>query len=227
MAASFLSQVKRIAVVDHHLGQVDFGQLIWVEPSYSATCEMLGYMAKKVGWEITATAAVCLFVGIQADTGRFSYSNTSSYTLRLGADLVKFGANPWAISQQIYMNSLAQLKLLSRMFVKFNLIANGRIVIAKVSQIDLVESGAELNDLGRVVEELRAIKGVEVAVLIIEKDKGVKVSLRSHGLVDVGSMVINLGGGGHKNAAGVWLEMELSEAEEFLNKMLVAELEKI
>ena len=99
------------------------------------------------------------------------------------------------------------------------------MALAKVSQADLAELGAVSSDLDRVVEELRAIRGVEVAGLIKElKDGGVKASLRSRGRVDVGSLAIGLGGGGHKNAAGVRLELGMDEAEARLGELLAAGL---
>ncbi len=220
-AADFLPRTRRIAVVDHHLGRADFGQAVWVEPDYAATCEMLGFMAGEAGWAIGPEAATCLFVGVQTDTGRFSYSNARPRTYRLGAELVELGADPWAISQQAYSSSLARLKIMGRVFAGLKLVAGERVALAKVAQADLAELGAVSSDLDRVVEELRAIRGVEVALLIKElKGGGVKVSLRSRGRVDVGSLAIGLGGGGHKNAAGVRLESGMDEAEARLAGLL-------
>lgn len=224
-AAEFLPRARRAAVVDHHLGRAGFGQVVWVEPGYAATCEMLGLMAQAAGWTIGPEAASCLFVGLQTDTGRFSYSNTRPRTLRLGADLVELGADPWVISQEAYSSSPARLRLMARVFAGLTMAAGGRVALAKVSQADLAESGAEPSDLDRMVEELRAIRGVEAAVLIKEqKSGGVKASMRSRGRLDVGSLAIGLGGGGHRNAAGARLDLGLDEARDRLAGMLAAGL---
>jgi phosphoesterase RecJ-like protein len=225
-AGELLLRLGRVAVVDHHLGRADFGQTVWVEPGFAATCEMLTLMARQAGWLFGQEAATCFFVGVQTDTGCFVYSNTSPRTLRLAADLVEAGADPWAITQEAYTNGLPRLKLMARVFAGLKLVAGGRVALARASLADMGELGAVPSDLDRLVEELRAIRGVEVAVLFKEvRDGGVKASLRARGQVDVGALAIGLGGGGHKNAAGMRLEGGLDQAEAKLVPLLVAALE--
>jgi phosphoesterase RecJ-like protein len=225
-AGELLPRLGRVAVVDHHLGRADFGQTVWVEPGFAATCEMLAFMAGQAGWALGFEAATCLFVGVQTDTGRFAYSNTTPRTYRLAAELVEAGADPWAITQEAYANSLARLQLMARVFAGMKLLAGGRAALARVSLADLAELGASPSDLDRLVEELRAIRGVEVAALLKEvKDGGVKASLRARGRVDVGALAIGLGGGGHRNAAGMKLGGGLDQAEAQLTALLSAALE--
>lgn len=226
LAEELLPRLGRVAVVDHHLGQAGFGQTAWVDPGFAATCEMLALMAKEAGWKIGAEAATCLYVGVQTDTGRFAYSNTRPRTYRLAADLVEAGADPWAITQEAYANSLPRLRLMARVFAGMRLLAGGRAALARVSLADLAELGAAPSDLDRLVEEMRAVRGVEVAVLLKEvKDGGVKASLRGRGRVDLGALAIGLGGGGHKNAAGMRLEGGLDQAEARLTPLLATALE--
>jgi phosphoesterase RecJ-like protein len=226
LAEEFLPRLGRVAVVDHHLGEPGFGQEVWVEPGFAATCEMLALMAGQAGWAMGVEAATCLFVGVQTDTGRFAYSNTRPRTLRLAADLVEAGADPWAITQEAYANSLPRLQLMARVFAGMKLLGGGRAALARVSLADLAELGAVPSDLDRLVEEMRALRGVEVAALLKEvKDGGVKASLRARGRVDVGALAIGLGGGGHRNAAGMKLEGGLDQAEARLSALLAAALE--
>jgi len=67
------------------------------------------------------------------------------------------------------------------------------------------------------VEYLREIKGVEVAILVREiNSTHYKISMRSKGMVDVASVCNLFGGGGHKNAAGCYIDGNLYEVKEKL-----------
>lgn len=52
--------------------------------------------------EIDASAAECLYTAISTDTGSFSYSNTTSTTLDIAAELVRCGASPSRVYQKVY-----------------------------------------------------------------------------------------------------------------------------
>lgn len=225
VAAPYLEAAPRVAVVDHHLGEASFGQARWVEPAQAASAQMVAGLAADLGWSMNSAAATCLYTGLVTDTGRFCYSNTTPLVLRAAADLVAAGADPWAITQRAYSTSLERLKLFGRVLASLELLANGRLALARARQADLKELGCPPSDLDRIVEELRAIRGVEVAALVKETaEGGVKASLRSRGTVDVGALALTLGGGGHKNAAGARLAMPLEQAAAHLARLLSAAL---
>ncbi|MFH1060555.1 MAG: bifunctional oligoribonuclease/PAP phosphatase NrnA [Pseudomonadota bacterium] len=221
LAEPYLRAQANVAVIDHHLGRPDFGQAVWVEPSHAATAQMVAKLAAEMGLPLSPQAASCLFVGLITDTGRFCYSNTTPEVLRIAADLVAAGADPWGLTQQVYSTSAERLKLFGRVVDGLELKAGGRLALAKARQRDLDELGCPSSDLDRIVEELRAIRGVEVAVLLKEIDDGsVKASLRSRGRVDVAQLALGLGGGGHKNAAGARLAAGLDQAAATLTGLL-------
>ena len=70
------------------------------------------------------------------------------------------------------------------------------------------------------VDEIRVIDTVDVAFLIIEKERNsCRVRMRSKG-VDVSKIAKSLGGGGHIRAAGCTLKTTLVEAEKILIEKL-------
>lgn len=218
--APFLRALPRVAVIDHHQGRAEFGAAIWVDPSYAATCQMVFDLAGRLGWSVGPRAATCLFVGLQTDTGSFRYGNTTPQALRAAADLVQAGADPWAISQEVYATRPLRLRLLGRVMEAMELFADGRLALAVVSQADLDALGAKPQDLEQAVEAMRGVPGVAVAALIKQTGPDqCKLSLRSRGGLDVAAVAAGLGGGGHRNAAGARLAMDLASA-----RTLVAEL---
>lgn len=221
LAEPFLQALPRVAVLDHHMGTAGFGDPRWVDPGMAATAQMIALLAGEMGLPMGKEAATCLFVGLQTDTGRFSYSNTTPQALKVAAGLVAAGAEPWAITQEAYSTSLARLRLFARVTQGLRLMADGRLALATAKAQDLEELGCPPSDLDRVVEEYRAIRGVEVAALVKEIDgHSVKASLRSRGRVDVGAIALALGGGGHHNAAGAKLEGSLEHTATRLGLLL-------
>lgn len=224
--AEYLVQVEKVVVVDHHQGAVDFGDPAWVDPSYAATSQMLAQMVFEAGWQMDPGAANCLFTGLQTDTGSFRYSNASPQAFRIAAQLVEAGADPWMVSQEVYATRVTRLRLLARVLEGLSLSAQGRLAVGQVLLADLADLEADPRDLEDAVEAIRGIPGVQVAALMRElKNGGVKISMRSRGGVDVSEVAISLGGGGHKNAAGMRLEQPPDEAKEMITSRLLQAME--
>ncbi len=82
-------------------------------------------------------------------------------------------------------------------------ILNGRCLFSVVrkSVMDLYE--AKPSDLDGVIDQMRTTEGIEVAILLDERELGeYKVSMRSNEIVDVSAIASYFGGGGHIRAAG-------------------------
>lgn len=211
VSGAFLAKLPRVAIIDHHQGEVSFGQAAWVDPSFAATSEMVTLLAQEQGWSLNPPAANCLFTGVQTDTGSFRYANTTPRVLRVAADLAAAGADVWGISQEVYATRPKRLRLLGRVMENLELSQEGRLALSQITLEELAQVGAGPADLEQVVEKLRLIPGVEVSALFRQTPQGaVKVSMRSRGKVDVSQVAIALGGGGHKNAAGVTIEGNLA-----------------
>ncbi len=208
--------------IDHHRGEAPDAGAAWIDTTYAAVCQMLVDLAEDMDWAIGPEAAACLFVGIQTDTGSFRYSNTTPQALLAASKLVAAGAEPWAISQEVYATRPVRLKLLGRVMDGVETYARGRLAVAKVSLADLDKVRAQAQDLEQAVEAIRGIPGVQVAVLLRQTEDGlVKLSMRSRGLVDVAAVARGLGGGGHHNAAGARVEGSLDDVAAKIQGLLL------
>ena len=89
----------------------------------------------------------------------------------------------------------------------------------------LDETGAMMEETEGVVQQLRAISGVEVAVFLKEKDETTtKVSMRSKSYADVAKIAATLGGGGHVRAAGATINKPVCQAMELMKTKLIESL---
>jgi phosphoesterase RecJ-like protein len=82
----------------------------------------------------------------------------------------------------------------------------------------------EKNDLGitsRMANFLNQVRDAKIVVVFKKQNQKVKISLRSKGNIDVGYLAKEyFNGGGHKNAAGGFLEMDIDSAKNFVLEKL-------
>jgi phosphoesterase RecJ-like protein len=81
------------------------------------------------------------------------------------------------------------------------------VIESSVRQADIRAVHAQPSDTEDLVNLTLAVKGTEVAVILIEQPDGrIKTSFRSRGPVDCNALAARFGGGGHKAAAGAILD---------------------
>jgi bifunctional oligoribonuclease and PAP phosphatase NrnA len=213
--ASHAAAAKTLIVLDHHAaGSGGFGHINLVDPTAAATAEIAFDLVEAIGWKVDARVATCLLTGLVTDTGRFQYSNTSPATLRLAARLVEFGARPEEIGQHVYEETaFGYLPAAAAVLGRAQLLADVGLVWSVLYQADLEAAGIELSDTDSLIDLVRLPLEASAAMMLKEHGPGVfKGSLRSRGIVDVGSVAATLGGGGHHNAAGFTFEGSPEEA---------------
>ncbi len=133
--------------------------------------------------------ALVLYTGMMTDTGSFRYSNTSSLTFKVVAELLKFKINVAEVYRQTYENIPSQdIKLLLKFLSGIKFFSQGRIVVFQFDDQlrGSKKTGVDLADY--VLSFGRAIRGVEVVVLLKKNlafRSCVWVNLRSQGRVDV------------------------------------------
>jgi phosphoesterase RecJ-like protein len=224
-----LSRARCIVNIDHHISNPHFGHFSFVDPTAASTTELLYRIAKALPCALSPQLATALYFGLSADTGSFKYSSTSAQTLRMAAELVECGANPSAISNEIYgRNSLASVKAHALVLNRVRLACNNRVAIGQLHAEELQAIGACGDDTEGLVERLRDIDGVDIACFMREEEGFVKGSLRSALTeVDVAAIVAGLGGGGHRAAAGFRTKQNFDQVLEFVLPQIEAALAKI
>lgn len=217
-----------LVVIDHHHSNPGFGDENWVLGDSAATGEMIFELAKKLGGTISSEAAECLYVALSTDTGSFHYSATSSHTFTVAAELVRLGANPARLANQLYNNyTLGRLRLLREVLSTLELFERDRIAVIRVSRTMRDRTFTTLEDVEYFINYPRAIHSVRAAVFLKEIEPGkISVSLRAKGQCDVSRIAALFGGGGHKNASGcTFRNMEMDAVRDALLPHLIAGLQ--
>lgn len=188
--------------VDHHISNTNFAKENIVKANASSTCEILCELLPmdKIG----TFSATAFYTGIIHDTGVFKHSNTSKKTMETAGNLVEKGI-PFGkiIDESFYMKTYRQLQIMGRCLLESIRVMDGRCIVSVVTKQMMDFYGAKSSDLDGIIDELRTTQGVEVAVLLSEKEPlEFKVSMRSNQIVDVSKIAVFFGGGGHVRAAG-------------------------
>lgn len=197
----------------HHRDNPRFGHVNFVKEAASTTT-LLYELARYLNVTITPQIATCLYTGIVADTDSFRNSNVSREVLETAAQLLSYGVDTREIAINIYeRRSLYELQLLA--YVLQNARISEGVIWSSIPKTVFHKTNTSVTDTERLVEELRSVEGVEVAVLFKELDNGkIKVSLRSKGRATVNGVARLFGGGGHEQAAGCVIPGDLSEVQE-------------
>ena len=219
-----LTRAKQIVDIDHHHDNTRFGSANVIVADASSTAEIIRDVLRGLGVELTPEIAEPLYVGLVTDTGRFQYSNTTSKSLRLAAELVDAGADVHDVFRYVYESvQFAKLKLLARALERAQVYEGGRLVISYLLKGDFDAVGAEEPYSEGIIDYLRAVEGSEMVALIREppRDDGPtrRVSLRSSDeAIDVSAIARGSGGGGHTQAAGFSSELPIDEIVEFIRR---------
>ncbi len=202
-AVPLAERCGRLLVLDHHPDAVEFGDTNLLDAHAAAVGQIVWRLLPSMGVTPDAEIATCLYVALVTDTGRFQYSNTTPAALNDGAAMVESGADVAEVYRRLFESrSQEALVLTGRVLSRISLANGGRVAWAWLDATDLAETGAGLEDTENLVDAVRTVSGVDVVFLVKTGADGSKVSLRAKGSFDVGAVARELGGGGHRAAAG-------------------------
>ncbi|MCL5408526.1 MAG: bifunctional oligoribonuclease/PAP phosphatase NrnA [Candidatus Omnitrophica bacterium] len=187
--------------IDHHIENENFGTINWVSPQQSSVgmmCYFLISQMEKMNKEISE----CLYTSLSFDTGSFHY-NLTDKTFYVAAELLKYGINPQDIANKIYYQQPLKITKLLALILKTIKIDQGlKIIWAKVSLDMYKKTKTTEEDTEGLIDILRSVKEAEMAFLMKERKKEIKISIRSKSMYNTHKIAKHFGGGGHPNASG-------------------------
>jgi phosphoesterase RecJ-like protein len=213
MLAPVAERATEVIWIDHHVSNDGLGTIPLVDHRASSTCEIVFRLAERIGGELPAGAALCLYAGIVTDTGRFQYQAVSPETLRVAAALREHPFDHARLVQALYEdNRAAYLKVLGTALQRLAVDEEHDLVWTYLTQSDLADAGVRPAEADDLIDVLRTAREADVAAVIKQQRDGrFKVSLRSRGDHDVAAVAAAFGGGGHRLAAGYTSSHGLAE----------------
>lgn len=203
-------------IIDHHQSSQPNADLNWIDPTASATGELIYELIKRLPVEIDETIATSLYTAIATDTGGFRFTNTTPRVLRTAAELVERGADPHKITYHLFEERSARASIILGIALsRLQQDCGGRLTWSVLDRATFDALNADDDDIENVVNFVRNVRGTEMGILFREGDDGrVRISFRSNSRYDVSKIAEEFGGGGHRAAAGCRMRATLDDAVE-------------
>ena len=221
-APDILKKAKKRVVIDHHRRSstmIETPLLTYMEPSASSASELVTELIQYYGGdeEMNVMEASCLYAGIVVDTKNFAVQTSvrtfdaASYLRRCGADTA----------------------LVNRLFaVDMNFIKVKSEILSKLTQVDEYMVFAECPEgtadsqiiAGQVADFLVTVQTVRCSFIFYHTEKGLCLSARSNGTINVQVVMEAVGGGGHQTVAGAQFGEEGNIKE--ITKAIIQEVRK-
>ena len=195
--------------IDHHISNTEFADYLYLDAKAAAAGEIMCDLFEAMGWEYDEAIATDFYTAITTDCGSFRYSNTTSKTMQRAAKLLDYGVKPNEISDMLDVRSRKTTELLAKVLPSLTFDYEGKVAHITITN-DLYDKEAQTDSF---VSYPRYIEGVEVAIMFKAVEPEVtRVSMRSSN-VDVASVALSFGGGGHLRAAGCTIYAPVEEAK--------------
>ncbi len=215
---AFALQAPQIVNIDHHATNTRFGSVNVVEGDAAACGCVLFRIFREFGWEMTLPMATALYAAISTDTGSFQFDHpTTSGVMRMAAELIDLGVDVGETCRRLYQEVSPEAIIVQRdVLNNMVLLADGAVSCYSMPAGRKEELGVDQEATKDLVDIIRVIRGVKVAVIFEDVGKGtIRVSLRSKDpRVNVAQIAARFGGGGHAMAAGIPAHGALDEVRQ-------------
>jgi len=193
-------------VIDHHISEsnLSFRHTILSEEAV-ATSEIIYNLAVDSDWTITKQAAEDLLVAIMSDSLGLTIQSVTPRTFFIAGKLTELGASNSEIEKRRHehMKKSAEiLKYKGVLLERIEYYLNGKLAVIHVPWEEIKEYSDQYNPSVLVLDEMRFVENVELAVAIKTYPDG-KLTGKLRSNAPIAATVAGFfGGGGHDYAAG-------------------------
>ncbi len=197
---------KPVFVFDHHESEddLDFPHEAIIEPLPACT-ELIFKVAQALNLEINQSAAEAIYSGISSDTLGLVSASVTSDTMRTMAKLIDLGANPAELDEarrEFMKKSPRILDYKADLIKRIEYSLDYQLATIHIPFEDIQQYSDEYNPNVLILEEMRLVEGVIVAVAIKTYPDG-KVTGKIRTSKPIAEQIAGyFGGGGHPFAAG-------------------------
>ena len=197
-----------VLVIDHHETPDGLNfpheSIIEVRP---ACAELIYSIAKNQNIEINVEAAEVIFQGILSDTLGLTSSSVTAETFEIAADLTRLGAVISDLEdrrREFMKKSPRILDYKADLIKRIEYSLDGELATVHIPWDDIREYSDEYNPNVLILEEMRLVEGVKVAVAVKTYPDGkVTGKIRTASEAPIAEKIAGyFGGGGHPQAAG-------------------------
>ena len=197
----FNLEKREIINIDHHRSNTEYGNINIIVSDYASSSQVAFELFNKL-YSIDADTANCFYAALLSDTRYFTTSSVNQKVFDVASALVNAGAKPDLVAYNFTQRRpLSSFRILEKALKSLTLYEEAQVAVLKLTKDDISAAGARIPDMEGIVDYAKSLVTVEVALLAMEVEEGIRISLRSKS-ADVSQVASAFGGGGHKVAAG-------------------------
>lgn len=199
--------------IDHHPTSEEFIALHCIDTSSAATGEIIAKLIKEMNIKYSFEMALALYTAIIIDTSSFQYPTVSPATHESVSKLLETGISPPLAMKEIYgQNEISFYHFLGKILSKTKVSKSKKVIYVEIGAKDLSKFNIDPEDTHGIINQLLSYKPAEIICMFREIEKSMtKVSFRSMGKINVGSIAQALGGGGHSHSAATTINLPLKK----------------
>ncbi len=203
-------QFENVVVIDHHrrmVGYIENAVIFYHEPYASSASEMVTELIQYIDDKnrMGRPEAEALLAGIMLDTKNFIVK-TGVRTFEAAAFLRKQGADTVEV-RKLFNSTMESYQQRSRLVSGAEVYKSCAIAMYETGNEDAKVTNDEIKIIApQAADELLNIDNVDASFVMYEVGKGVNMSARSMGKMNVQVIMESLGGGGHQTMAAAQLE---------------------
>lgn len=200
---------KPVFILDHHdyTSDLPLNTTSIISPQAVATGEIIYELAEKFGWDEGEIGREMIAVSILYDSLGLSTETTTPRSIRIIANLVEKGVSLAKIDAERRETMKRSVEIMRYKAVLMNRIEfhiDSQIALVEIPWKEIEAFGEQYNPPMLVMDEMRLVSGVKIAVALKYYDNGkITGKIRSNfGYPISAKLAENFGGGGHSYAAG-------------------------
>ena len=222
------SKIAKLTMnIDHHPDNSYYAAINFVKAA-SSVAELIYNLSVFLEFKLNKDMATCLYVAMMTDTGCFRYENTTAETLSIAADFLKAGVKPHEMTTRIYENkSVASLRIAAYAMSRLEFSKDYRVAWTMITNQMMKDVGGKHEDVIGIVDCIRSVEKVEVAILFKEDKGKIKINFRAKNKANVSKIAKHFGGGGHNKAAGAIMTGDIAAIKDQVVAEVIKSLKTI
>lgn len=199
---------KPCVIIDHHAVKptIDFASVYCIH-SGVATGEIIYELSQQLRWPLTLEAKEMITTSILADSLGLTSEGTSARSIHIVGELVEGGVRIAELEnrrRELMRKSAEILRYKAKLIERIEYSADGRIATVTIPWDEIETYSHEYNPSILVLDEMRLVKGVDVAIAFKSYPNGkITAKIRcNYGKAIAGELAEHFGGGGHPYASG-------------------------
>ncbi len=225
---AFIGEKMPVLYIDHHPCRGRDLSDHCIDVTAAATGQLVGEMIEHLGIKFSKKMALPIYTSIIIDTSSFRYPTVSASTHKLVAKLMDTGINPPEAYNGIYgTKRVHHMHLLASILNTASTNKDETIAWMLLKQEDINRFAGDVEDTHAFINNLLVLNNIKVAIMFRDDGDHIKMSLRSSGEYDVGTIALALGGGGHSHSAATILTRGPGESTQAVIERAVKKVEEV